>query len=99
MEDQIGEMCETINKLNVELLEKANKEKTLEEKMLQLMENHDHQSQEMRQQMQEQNEQMQSILQHLHIQSIMPTPSPSTTIADGTEHHVNDAQIDHPHDM
>ncbi|KAG4921249.1 hypothetical protein JHK86_050062 [Glycine max] len=58
MEDQIEEMCETINKLNVELLEKANKEKTLEEKMLQLMENHDHQSQEMRQQMQEQNEQI-----------------------------------------
>jgi len=53
MEDQIEEMRETINKLNVELLEKANKEKTLEEKMLQLMENHDHQSQEMRQQMQE----------------------------------------------
>jgi len=44
MEDQIEEMCETINKLNVELLSKANKEKTLEEKMLQLMENHDHQS-------------------------------------------------------
>ena len=106
VEDQIEEMRETINKLNVELLAKANKEKTLEEKMLQMMENHDHQSQEMRQQMQQQNEQirqqneqMQRILQHLHIQSIMPTPSPSTTIADGTEHHVNDAQIDHPHDM
>ncbi|XP_028199552.1 uncharacterized protein LOC114384072 [Glycine soja] len=58
VEDQIKEMCETINKLNAELLAKANKEKTLEEKMLQLMENHDHQSQEMRQQMQEQNEQI-----------------------------------------
>ncbi|KAG5003868.1 hypothetical protein JHK84_028126 [Glycine max] len=49
VEDQIEEMRETINKLNVELLAKANKEKTLEEKMLQMMENHDHQSQEMRQ--------------------------------------------------
>ncbi|KAL5176854.1 hypothetical protein HKD37_08G022715 [Glycine soja] len=47
MEDQIEEIRETINKLNAELLAKANKEKTLEEKMLQLMENHDHQSQEM----------------------------------------------------
>ena len=47
VKDQIEEMCETINKLNVELLAKANKEKTLEEKMLQMMENHDHQSQEM----------------------------------------------------
>ncbi|KAL5131826.1 hypothetical protein HKD37_12G034628 [Glycine soja] len=106
VEDQIEEMRETINKLNAELLAKANKEKTLEEKILQLMENHDHQSQEMRQQMQEQNEQirqqneqMQRILQHLHIQSIMPTPSLSATIADGTEHHVNDAQVDRPHDM
>jgi len=41
---------------------------------LQLIENHDHQSQEMRQQMQEQNEQIcqqneqvQRILQHLHV--------------------------------
>jgi len=51
-------MCETINKLNAELLAKANKEKTLEEKMLQLMENHDHQSQEMQQQIQVQNEQI-----------------------------------------
>ena len=34
VEDQIEEMCETINKLNAELLEKANKKKTLEEKML-----------------------------------------------------------------
>ncbi|KAG5063712.1 hypothetical protein JHK85_004895 [Glycine max] len=58
VEDQIEEMRETINKLNVELLEKANKEKTLEEKMLQLMENHDHQSQDMRQPMQEQSEQI-----------------------------------------
>ena len=63
------------------------------------MENHDHQSQEMRQQMQEQNEQMQCILQHLYIQSIMPAPSPSTIIVDGIEHHVNDAQVDRPHDM
>ncbi|KAH1197252.1 hypothetical protein GmHk_18G051078 [Glycine max] len=44
VEDQIKEMHETINKLNVELLAKANKEKTLEEKMLQLMENRDPQS-------------------------------------------------------
>ena len=106
VEDQIKEMCETINKLNAELLAKANKEKTLEEKMLQMMENHDHQSKEMRQQMQEQNkqirqqnEQMQCILQYLHSQSIIPTPSLSPTIADGIEHHVNDAQVDHPHDM
>ena len=32
VEDQIEEMRETINKLNAELLAKANKEKTLEEK-------------------------------------------------------------------
>ena len=51
VDNQIEEMRETINKLNVELLAKENKEKTLEEKMLQLMETHDHQSQEMRQQM------------------------------------------------
>ena len=106
MEDQIEEMHETINKLNAELLAKANKEKTLEEKMLQMMENHDHQSQEMRQQMQEQNEkirqqneQMKRILQHLHIQSIIPAPSLSPTIADGTDHHVNDTQVDRPYDM
>ncbi|KAG4974623.1 hypothetical protein JHK87_031444 [Glycine soja] len=106
VEDQIEEMRETINKLNAELLAKANKEKTLEEKMLQMMENHDHQSQEMRQQMQQQNEQirqqneqMQRILQHLHIQSIIPAPSLSLTITDETEHHVNDAQVDRPHDM
>ena len=42
---------------------------------------------------------MQRILQHLHIQSIMLARSPSTTIVDGTEHHVNDAQVDRPHDM
>ena len=46
VEDQIEGMCETINKLNAKFLAKENKEKTLEEKMLQLMENHDHQSQE-----------------------------------------------------
>ncbi|KAG5006982.1 hypothetical protein JHK85_025524 [Glycine max] len=34
VEDQIEEMRETINKLNVELLAKTNKEKTLEEMML-----------------------------------------------------------------
>ena len=38
-------------------------------------------------------------VQHLHIQSIMPAPSTSTTIADGTKHHVDDTQVDHPHDM
>ncbi|KAL5124131.1 hypothetical protein HKD37_02G004584 [Glycine soja] len=37
VEDQIEEMHETINKLNVELLAKANKEKTLEEKMLMVL--------------------------------------------------------------
>jgi len=92
-------MCEIINKLNVELLAKADKEKTLEEKMLQLMENYEHQSQEMRQQVQEQNEQMQRILQHLYIQCIMSAPSPSITIADEIEHHVDDAQVDRSHDM
>ena len=34
VEDQIEEMRETITKLNVELLAKADKERTLEEKML-----------------------------------------------------------------
>ncbi|KAG4939011.1 hypothetical protein JHK84_045210 [Glycine max] len=29
----------------------------------------------------------------------MSAPSPLTTIADGTEHHVNDAQVDRPHDI
>ena len=47
VENQIEEMRETINKLNAELLAKENKEKTLEEKMLQLMENHNNQSQKM----------------------------------------------------
>ena len=42
---------------------------------------------------------MQHILQHFHIQSIMLATSPSTTRADGTEYHVHDAQVDHPHDM
>ena len=42
---------------------------------------------------------MQHILQHLHIQSIMSTLSLSTTIAYGTERHVDDAQVDHSHDM
>jgi len=47
MKDQIQEMRETITKLNVELLAKTDKERTLEEKMLRLIENHDRQSQEM----------------------------------------------------
>ena len=106
VEDQIEEMRETINKLNAKLLAKTNKEKILEDKMLQPMENHDHQSQEMQQQMQEQNEQihqhneqMQCILQHLHIESIMPAPNLLPTIADGTKRHVNDTQVDRPHNM
>ena len=41
MEDQIQEMRETITKLNVALLTKTDKERTLEEKMLRLIENHD----------------------------------------------------------
>ncbi|KAL5180445.1 hypothetical protein HKD37_01G001584 [Glycine soja] len=72
VENQIEEMRETINKLNAKLLAKENKEKTLEEKMLQLMENHNHQSQK--------------IVYY-------------NTIANGKEHHVNDAQVDRPHDM
>ena len=44
MEDQIEKMRETITKLNSKLLEKTNKERILEVKMLQLMENHDQQS-------------------------------------------------------
>ena len=55
--------------------------------------------QEQNKQIRQQNEQMQCILQHLHIQSIMSAPSPSTTSADGTEHHVDDAQLYHPHDI
>jgi len=47
MEDQIEEMCETITKLNVKLLAKIDKERTFEENMLWLIENHDRQSQEM----------------------------------------------------
>ena len=47
MKDQIEEMCETINKLNVKLLAKIDKERTFEENMLWLIENHDRQSQEM----------------------------------------------------
>ncbi|KAG4994996.1 hypothetical protein JHK82_031730 [Glycine max] len=31
--------------------------------------------------------------------SIIPAPSLSPTIADGTEHHANDAQVDRPYDM
>ena len=49
--------------------------------------------------MQQQNEQMQRILQHLHIQPIIPAPSLSPTIADGTDLHVNDTQVDRPYDM
>ena len=71
------------------------------------MENHDQQSQEMRQHMQvqnkqicQQNEQMQHILlQHFHIQSIIPAPSPLTTTTDETEQYVDDALVDRPHDM
>jgi len=55
--------------------------------------------QKQNEQIRQQNEQMQRILQHLHIQFIMPTPSPSITTTDGTKHHVDDAQVDHPHDM
>jgi len=55
--------------------------------------------QEQNEQICQQNEQMQRILQYLHIQSIMSAPTPSTTIADGTEHYVDDAQVDHSHDM
>ena len=44
VEDQIEKMRETITKLNAKLLEKTNKERILEVKMLQLMENHDQQS-------------------------------------------------------
>ena len=44
MEDQIEETHETITKLNVEFLAKTNKEMTLKENMLRLIENHDRQS-------------------------------------------------------
>ena len=55
--------------------------------------------QEQNEQIHQQNEQMQCILQHLHIQPIMLAHSLLPTIANGTEHHVNDAHVDHPHDM
>ncbi|RDX81743.1 hypothetical protein CR513_37544, partial [Mucuna pruriens] len=46
------------------------KEKSLEEKVVQLLHNHEEQSEQIRQQ----NQQMQLILQHLQLKSLMPPP-------------------------
>ncbi|RDX66326.1 hypothetical protein CR513_54918, partial [Mucuna pruriens] len=70
MVQQIEEMRETIHKLNNELKEKTAKEKSLEEKVVQLLNNHEEQSEQIRQQ----NQQMQLILQHLQLKSLMPPP-------------------------
>ena len=73
---QIEEMHETIQKLNVELMVKDAKERTLEEKMEHLMKNHEQQSERMGQQdekMHQQHEQMKLILQHIQLKSPMPT--------------------------
>ena len=76
---QIEEMCETIQKLNVELMAKDAKERTLEEKMKHLIKNHEQQSEHMCQQdeqMRQQNEQMKLILQHIQLKSpMLTTPS------------------------
>ncbi|KAH1199548.1 hypothetical protein GmHk_18G052884 [Glycine max] len=98
VKDQIEEMREIINKLNVELLAKANKEKTLEEKMLQLrrimttkVRRCDNRCKNKISKFVNKISKCSIYLQHLHIHSIMPARSLSPTITNGTEHHVNDA--------
>ncbi|RDX58456.1 hypothetical protein CR513_62228, partial [Mucuna pruriens] len=57
---------------------KKAKEKSLEEKVVQLLHNHEEQSDQIRQQnekMEQQNQQMQLILQHLQLKSLMPPPT------------------------
>ena len=81
---QIEEMRETIQKLNVELMAKDAKVRTLEEKMEHLMKNHkqlsecihqqDEQMRQQNEQMCQQNEQMKLILHHIQLKSSMPTP-------------------------
>ncbi|RDX82426.1 hypothetical protein CR513_36775, partial [Mucuna pruriens] len=71
MVQQMEKMRETIHKLNNELLEKIAKEKSLEEKVVQLLHNHEEQSEQIRQQ----NQQMQLILQHLQLKSLMLPPT------------------------
>ncbi|RDX69905.1 hypothetical protein CR513_50922, partial [Mucuna pruriens] len=60
MVQQLEEMHRTIHKLNNELITKEAKEKSLEEKVVQLMHNHEKQSEKIRQQ----NEQTQLIIYH-----------------------------------
>ena len=57
---QIEEMRETIQKLNVELMAKNVKEQTLEEKIDQLITDH---------------EQMKPVFQHIQVDNLMPGPS------------------------
>ncbi|RDX96833.1 hypothetical protein CR513_20465, partial [Mucuna pruriens] len=73
------EMRETIDKLNNELKEKTAKEKSLEEKVVQLLHNHEEQSEQIRQQ----NQQIQLILQHLQLKSLM---SPPTALDNNDDH-------------
>ena len=92
--EQIEEMRETIQKLNAELMTKNEKEKTLEETMGKLIEDHKQQSEQMRLQ----NERMEFLLQHFNIQALMPSSTPPTTVVDDIEHHNEDAEIHDDHD-
>ncbi|XP_029126314.1 uncharacterized protein LOC109794080 [Cajanus cajan] len=101
MVEAIEEMRQTIDKLNAELLAKEDKERMLEQKMEQLMKNHELQNEHMRQQserMHQQDQQMQLILRHFQINSLMPGPSLPTTTMDDPRHHVEDEQHDHVDD-
>ena len=60
---QIEKMREIIEKLNVELMAKNVKEQTLEEKMDQLITDH---------------EQMKPVFQHIQVDNLMPSPSNRT---------------------
>ncbi|KAL5180724.1 hypothetical protein HKD37_01G001798 [Glycine soja] len=89
VEDQIEEMRETINKLNVEFLAKTNKERTLKIMTTKVRRCDNRCKSKM----------SKFVNKMSKCSSIVSAPSPSTIIADGIEHHVDDAQVDRPHVM
>ncbi|RDY03006.1 hypothetical protein CR513_13469, partial [Mucuna pruriens] len=86
MIQQLKEMREIIHKLNNELIAKEVKEKSLKEKMVQLMHNHEKQSE----QMQQQNQQIQLILHHLQLKSLVSHPTLLNTNEDRDDYAYDD---------
>jgi len=84
---QIEEMCEIIQKLNVELTSKNAKEQTLEKKLEQMVKDH--------KQMMTDQEEMKLILQHIQVNNVMSSdPSNSTPNKHHREGHIRDDNAD-----